>query len=220
MKNINPTFATLPKDSIHESTDKPLFASVGIFMEEIWKDIEGYEGLYQVSNLGKIKSLNRCIIDKNNNLKELKSVQLTQTVNKKNGYYMVSLSKNGTVRKFTSHRLLAIAFIPNPLNLPEVNHVDGIKINTYLSNLEWCTKSENALHCWKMGMNTAANLGMTGSLCPRSKKIRQYTMDMVLLNDFDAIIEAQRNTKISHGNISMCLLGHRKSAGGFIWKYL
>lgn len=102
-------------------------------MEEIWKDIKGYEGKYQVSNYGSVKTLNyrrtgtaRLLIPKNDK-----------------GYLAVGLYKNGKRKMFLIHRLVAEAFIPNPENLPQVNHIDEDKTNNYVENLEWCTQSYN-----------------------------------------------------------------------------
>ena len=106
-------------------------------MEE-WKDIEGYEGLYQVSNLGNVRALK--FYHSRNNVHLLKP-----TVNKY-GYCVVSLHKDKKVKQYRVHRLVAIAFLPNPDNLPYVNHIDCDKTNNSLTNLEWCTQSENVKH--------------------------------------------------------------------------
>jgi len=111
-------------------------------MEEIWKDIVGYEGLYQVSDFGNVKSLNFNKTKKEKLHKPFLS----------NGYLRVIFSKNNVQKKFTIHRLSATAFIENPLNLPQVNHKDGIKTNNYRNNLEWCTQSENTKHAHKLGL--------------------------------------------------------------------
>lgn len=102
-------------------------------MVEIWKDIKGYEGLYQVSNLGRIKSLG--------NLQNRKEKLLK--VNIYNGYCIVYLYKNNKKKSYLCHRLVAEAFIPNPDNLPQVNHKDENKLNNRVDNLEWCTSKYN-----------------------------------------------------------------------------
>lgn len=101
--------------------------------KEIWKDIAGYEGLYQVSNFGRIKSLRSKII--------------LASLSSKSGYCYVGLAKNGMNKQKSVHRLVALAFIPNSENKPEVNHIDGNKHNNTVKNLEWVTKSENMKHC-------------------------------------------------------------------------
>ena len=113
--------------------------------KEIWKDIQGYEGLYQISNLGRIKSLERMIITSNNITKKI-SEKILKPCLRKNGYYSIVLQKNNKSKYYTIHRLVAKEFIPNPNNLPQVNHKDGNKLNNNINNLEWCTNSDNTQH--------------------------------------------------------------------------
>lgn len=119
-------------------------------MDEIWKDIEGYKGYYQVSNCGRVKSLQRfksCgkggFIQKERIMKQ----SLTTT-----GYKKVELSKDGKRKSMKVHRLVAMAFIDNPDNKPDVNHIDGNPLNNHLVNLEWCTESENINHAIRTGL--------------------------------------------------------------------
>ncbi len=114
---------------------------------EIWKDIVGYENKYQVSNLGNIKSLETWTGDK-----YIKREKLLKNILYGNSYYYVSLSKNGKVKRFKVNRLVAQAFIPNPKNKPQVNHIDGNKLNNKADNLEWCTQSENMKHASMFGL--------------------------------------------------------------------
>ena len=113
-------------------------------MKEIWKDIKGYEGIYQVSNIGKIISLPR-------NGTILKKKKLKNILNNR-GYLCVNLSKNNIQKKNAIHRLVAETFIPNPDNLSQVNHKDGNKQNNCVENLEWCTCKENIQHARKTGL--------------------------------------------------------------------
>ena len=105
--------------------------------KEIWKDIPNYEGLYQISDTGRIKSLKRNII-------------LKPSTNK--NYFKIILCKNGSKKTYFIHRLVAIAFISNPKNLLEVNHIDGNKLNNNVNNLEWCTRKENVEHSIRNGL--------------------------------------------------------------------
>lgn len=107
-------------------------------MKEIWKDIKGYEGFYQISNLGNVRSLQR----KAPSGKSVKQIIRKQSIDK-NGYCVVGLNKNKTQKTYKVHRLVAIAFIDNPKNLPEVNHKDEDKTNNNVSNLEWCDAKYN-----------------------------------------------------------------------------
>jgi len=122
-----------------------------IYIEEIWKDIKSYEGRYQVSNLGKVKSLVReCILKFGIRGK---------------GYLYVNLCKDGQVKKFSIHRLVAETFIPNPDNKPEVNHRDGIKNHNEATNLEWATSKENIEHA----MKELGRIGPRGEIQGNSK---------------------------------------------------
>lgn len=115
-------------------------------MKEIWKDIEGYEGLYQVSNLGQVKSLERTIIVKNCKQSKTYPECIKIPFPNKKGYLRVQLYKNNKRRNLRVHRLVALAFIPNPDNKPKVNHIDGDPTNNVVSNLEWVTGEENRAH--------------------------------------------------------------------------
>lgn len=111
-------------------------------MKEIWKDIKNYEGLYQVSNLGKVRSLYKWDINKKQYIKENKILKL----NTRNNYYIVQLTKNKKRKSKQVHRLVAEAFILNPKNKPFINHIDFNTKNNNINNLEWCTQKENVNH--------------------------------------------------------------------------
>ena len=118
--------------------------------EEIWKDVIGYEGLYRVSNLGRVKSLYKIIMYKNNTLHPVKEKYMKIYIDTK-GYPIVDLSKNGIRKHIGIHTLIARAFIPNPKNRTEINHKDLNKLNFNISNLEWSTRKENIRHAWENG---------------------------------------------------------------------
>jgi len=173
---------------------------------EIWKDIEGYEGLYQISNLGNVKSLPKIL--KNNHSKYVsKEKYLKQSIGKK-GYHSVSLSNN-KARKWNSiHRLVAIAFIPNLLNLPQVNHKDENKSNNSVSNLEWCTNEYNENYGTR-------NQRRSEKL---SKRVHQYSKEGELIKNWGSAAKCgEYGYNKSH--VSACCRNESKTHKGYIWKY-
>ena len=112
-------------------------------MAEIWKAVTGYEGLYEVSSLGNVRSLDRVIRSKHNGTTLKKGRILTPFYEEKKGYYQVALSKDGKEKKQRIHRLVATAFLDNPFNYTDINHKDEIKTNNKMDNLEWCTREYN-----------------------------------------------------------------------------
>lgn len=134
--------------------------------KEIWKDIKGYEGIYQVSNYGKVKSLERIIMRSNGHPKPVRERILRQHFGNIE-YLMVSLCKNKSVKKYCVHRLILEAFILNPENKRCCNHKNGIKSDNRIINLEWVTYSENMKHSFKMGLHK-----YNGVVNPRYKKVK------------------------------------------------
>ncbi len=190
-------------------------------MEEIWKDVVGYEGLYQVSNLGRVKSLNH--VRKNGKSGEyMQRGKILQNLTSCCKYYQVGLSKNGRVKLLTVHRLVAEAFIHNPDNKPQVNHIDGNKLNNCIDNLEWCTRSENQLRAWKNGLQVFTNnqlKSVTKNGIPLAKPVNQYDKNKNFIKRWNSMKEVECSLNIPNSNITDCCKGKRKSAGGFIWKY-
>lgn len=168
-------------------------------MEEIWKPIKDYEGLYQVSNLGNVRSLDRKI--KNRNLKE-KIKKFDET---KFGYLRVELNNNGKKKKYLVHRLVAQTFLDNPNNYPCINHKDENKNNNIVSNLEWCDYLYNNLYNNKHKKNWV--------------KVKQLDKNNNIINIFESITEASKKTNIIQCEISNCLHNRQKTAGGYYWQY-
>lgn len=165
-------------------------------MEEIWKDIKGYEGLYQISNFGNIKSKKR----QGTNGKITKQVS-------KIGYYIVDLYKESKRQTKYLHRIIAETFIPNPNNLKCINHKDGNKLNNSIENLEWCNYSYNNFHAYRNGLK---------SNCKAVIQIDKNTHK--ILNTFYSMKEASRKTNIPQSSISLCCNKKLKTTGGYIWK--
>lgn len=191
-------------------------------MKEVWKDIEGYEGLYQISNFGNVKSLDRKVNAKNNKKRLIKGTFLKLRFNNRN-YNIVSLYKNNIQEVRFIHRLVAETFIPNPENKPEVNHIDGDKQNNKIDNLEWCTRTENNKHAWKTGLNKVSDnqkKAAAQSAKKRfSKKIIQYDLKGNFIKEWDSMSEAQRQLNIWHESIGKCCKGEIKTSGKYIWRY-
>lgn len=184
-------------------------------MEEIWKDIIGYEGYYQVSSIGRVKSMARERIYKNG-YRPLQEKILNPSYNSRR-YYTVVLQKNGVKSTKTVHRLVADVFIPNHLNKKTVNHIDGNKSNNNISNLEWSTYSENNQHAIDTGLRKSYWTGKKKDNSYHNKKVIQYDENMIKLHEYKSITEAKMVTGAN--NISICCIGIQKTSGGFIWKY-
>lgn len=174
---------------------------------ERWKDVEGYEGKYQISNFGNVKSISRHIRLQNGVLMKLPN-KILKTMDR-NGYRMVNLFMDGKTKSVNVHRLVALSFIPNPNNLPFVNHKDEVRSNNNVSNLEWCSCKYNLNY----GTSTERRSQK------RMKKLLQLSIDGILLKKWDGLALASRETGYNFKNISQCCLGKRKTANGFIWRY-
>lgn len=197
-------------------------------MEEIWRDVKGYEGLYQVSNLGRVKSLERFIKTRKNKngmngyIHKQESIRIPTKDYK--GYLRLNLCKEGKQKPFKVHRLVAQAFIPNPNNLPQVNHKDENKENNCITNLEWCTNEYNH------------NYGTRNKRVAEKQKGRKIPFEQIknkiavlqinkdtneVIRKYDSIKEAQIccGVKTHYSHIGECCKGERKTAYGFKWRY-
>lgn len=167
-----------------------------------WKAIEGYAGLYEVSDEGLVRSLPRC--------GTVNTARHISPVMDKDGYQAVTLRNKGR-HTFKLHRLVAKAFVPNPNNKPQVNHIDGNKRNNKASNLEWVTNSENILHAKQLGLQME---------CPNRKQVLQISNSGKVLASYPSLRAAEQATGIGWTGISAVTRGKRNTAGGYRWEVI
>ena len=165
-------------------------------MEEIWKPVVGYEGMYEVSNFGRVWSIRRKLF-------------LKEDIDKRKNhhYHRVTLSKNGKTERITVHRLVTQAFIPNPDNLPEVNHKDENPANNNVENLEWCDRTYN--------INYGTRNKRVGE--SNGKTVYQLTLNGDLIKVWKSSYEAAHQLGYGHSLISRCCRGKGKTAYGYKW---
>ena len=190
-------------------------------MEEIWKEIENYEG-YQVSNFGRVRSLDRY----NSRGYWIKGCILKPIMDKK-GYLTVGLSKNNQRKAFKVHRLVALHFIPNIENKPEIDHINTIKtdntvflnedgsVNYDKTNLRWVTPKENSNNPISLVNKSESKKGIKNH---RHQPVLQYDKDGNFIREWDTMTEAETTLNITHKIHYVCQ-GKRKTCGGYIWKY-
>ena len=183
-------------------------------MDETWKDIDGYEGLYKISNFGRVLSLRYGPKNRPSYIGEPKMMKLSRS---SSGYYHVQLYKDGKPTTKLVHSLVASAFVDNPFGKPEVNHIDGDKSNNKSTNLEWVTKSENLKHADRIGLRVSPMKGITGALNHQSKPVLQYDLQGNFIKKWDCRAEAARFYNIAKERIGHCVNGKTKTCIGFVW---
>lgn len=178
-------------------------------MHEILKDIQNYESIYKISNQGTVY---KCL--KHGKLKKMR------TVFSRTGYEKLLLTKNHESKTFYVHRLVATAFLENPMNFPQVNHIDGDKRNNNSKNLEWVTASMNQKHAIRNNLRTPSpNKGKFGKQNANSKRVVQYDLDGNFIKIWDSISDASRFLECKPCSISICANGRSRMSNGFQWRF-
>lgn len=174
------------------------------------KTLNGYEGLYQVSNFGRVKSLPKFHkMRKDDDIGFTSNEIILKNCSSSSGYYKVTLCKNKKKINVNIHKLVAITFIENPNNYTTINHKDGNKLNNRVDNLEWCTQLHNVREAIKLGFKKNT-YGI---------KINQYDINEKYIKTWNSITEASKQLNINKSHICYCCKRKRKTAGGFIWRY-
>lgn len=199
-------------------------------MDEIWKDIEGFEEAYQVSSLGNIRSKNRVIVDKLNRRRYEKS-QPIKLMKDRDGYVTFNAKYGGKNKQLKVHREVAKCFVDNPNNYPCIDHIDGVRSNNLYTNLRWCTAKQNAnFELAKENKRRATLMSYIENdelrkiraealRKTKSKKVEVF-FDGVSIGMFDSHREASKALKISESSITSCIRGRMKSGKGYTFKEL
>lgn len=187
---------------------------------ESWKDIKGFEGYYQISTEQIVRGLKRTV-KKPFGFRTVRE-RIIKTYLHNCGYWQVLLRKEGKTKRFVIHRLVADAFIPNPLNLPQVNHKNGIKTDNRIENLEWVTEKQNINHAWRTGLIDIEGVKERGKAAAKKSRlpIIQLSLEGKVLKVYESMSKAQELTQIPAPNIIEVCKNRRKTAGGFLWCYL
>ncbi len=182
---------------------------------EVWKDIEHIRG-YQVSNLGRVRSIKRSTVYKDGRIGNYPGRVLKTSLNR-DGYVLCYPTVDGAKYSPTVHRLVGIAFVhnPNPENLKEINHKDTNKQNNSASNLEWSNRGENMRHAHKNGLVKHKKGGDN----PLARAVYQFSADGFLIGEYPSLQDAQKATGIGFRQISAVCLGHRKTVHGYKFSY-
>lgn len=190
--------------------------------KEVWMDIKGYEGLYQVSNHGRVKSLERKV--KNGRGIRIVNEKILKSKINNDGYHRITIIKNNKYKAYLIHRLVASHFIINFNNKKDVYHIDGDKLNNYYENLGLCNRKDTIKRAWENGRceNVRKSISKIGKKYGsiNSKKYRSKKVTCIETGiTYNSATEVGIQLNINQGNISKCCNGKLKSAGGFSWKF-
>lgn len=190
-------------------------------MEEIWKPILGYVGLYEVSNLGNVRSISHSVASSVSPSGERKTTgKILQQFTSTNGYYKgVHLCKDNKVKTIHIHRIVAEVFCDNPNNYNCVDHINGNSFDNRAENLRWCSNKQNSNNPVTKKRMSDSKRGLYGVCHNRHKRIAQFDLDGNLIKIWDYVKQVEDTIGISRNNISACANGKLKTAGGYKWSY-
>lgn len=187
----------------------PYFCRKKRMEKEIWKSIKGYEGLYEVSSYGRVRGLDR-FVTRSDGRKYLCKGRILKPKKDRYGYIQLALYNSKRRASYSVHRIVAKAFIPNPDNLPQVNHKDENPSNNHAENLEWCTQVYN--NCYGTGIQRRMK--------KTSKSVLQIDKETgQVIAEYPSAKEAERQKGFDDSNIGYCCKGIRMTAGGYKWRY-
>ena len=192
--------------------------SIESLSNEEWRDVVGYEGLYQVSSLGRVKSLPKRIVYKDGR-EYIYPSKVIKNQKVGTGYRCVTFYGVSGKKQYYVHRLVAETFIPNPDNLKDVNHKDGCKTNNILFNLEWCSRSDNQKHAYKNGLN---RVHIDEAIKERSRPVIQCAPSGEVIAEYASASKAAKASGYNQGRISKYCRGENKKHStykGYIWRY-
>ena len=207
----------LLKDDYSSEVNTERWLEIEDYPGEIWNNLPGYEGLYQVSNIGRVKRL-PSYVRFNHGIRRIRG-GIKKVHLQNNGYFIIDLYKNNKRKNMLLHRAVALSFIPNPLNLPVINHKDNNRTNDVVTNLEWCDMSYNMKYSYDTTDRRSKMNWKSGKENANSKEVVAFNKQLIEVARFDSILDASRKLGICDSGIVSCLKGRTKTYKGYIWHY-
>lgn len=204
--------------NIQKSIQSHFPENIQIIPGEIWKVIPGYEGIYMISSIGRLKSLSRPSRN-NRGIFNTTETIFTQCKLNSTGYFQMRLTKNNRSICFKAHRLVAMAFIANPENKPYINHKNGIKTDNRVENLEWCTPKENSIHASLTGLLRPSKFKGLTNVSGACKPVLKLDLSGNFIKRYPSLSEASRDMNVRMCSITDAIYGKCHTCKGFKWQY-